>query len=263
MQNRSGNMNQMTIKELEIQGCRTFVCPNISIIEEKGKELSLKDGTIKRAKELAMKYFKDTYRKPHYSSAKHLLPSFICIASIMEGDKRFQKEIADVFDTTNVTIVKWNRIIVETMGLDIECDNIDRDIEVDRDVMVDRKAVKKRTRTAKKYCIYVHPDLDLIEEGGKILGSDSLVIKKAKELAIKYFNNALLKSRNPHSTKIILPSLLYLASIIENDRRTQIDIAMKFNISESHVSTWYKYITNVLGMKIIYGYNKKVLKILE
>ena len=244
-------MNQRTIKDLEIQGCRKFVCPNISLIEEKGKELSLKDGTIKRAKELAMKYFKDTYRKPRYSSARYLLPSFICVASIIEGDKKFQKEIAEVFGTTNVTITKWNRVIVETMGLGIEYNHVIRD----------RKGVTKGTRTTKKYDI--HPDLDLIDEGGKILGSDSLVIKKAKELATKYFNNVLLKSRNYPSTKTILPSLLYLASIIGNDRRSQMEIANKFNIAESHISIWYKDITNVLGMKIIYGYNKKVLKILE
>lgn len=245
-------MDQKTIRELEIQGCRTYVCPNISLIDEKGKELSLKEGTIKRARELAMKYFKDTYRKPHYSSARHLLPSFICVASIMEGDNRFQKEIAEVFGTTNVTITKWNRNIVKTMGLDIECNNVVRD----------RKRVIRRT-IIKKYDINIHPDLDLIDKGGKILGSDSLVIKKAKELAAKYFNNVFLKSRNHSSTETILPSLLYLASIIENDRRTQMEIAMKFNISETHVSTWYKDIIDVLGMKIIYGYKRKVLKVLE
>lgn len=246
-------MDHKTIRELEIQGCRTYVCPNISLIDEKGKELSLKEGTIKRARELAMKYFKDTYRKPHYSSARHLLPSFICVASIMEGDNRFQKEIAEVFGTTNVTITKWNRNIVKTMGLDIECNNVVRD----------RKRVIRRTRTTKKYDINIHPDLDLIDKGGKILGSGSLVIKKAKELAAKYFNNVFLKSRNHSSTETILPSLLYLASIIENDRRTQMEIAMKFNISETHVSTWYKDIIDVLGMKIIYGYKRKVLKVLE
>ena len=41
------------------------------------------------------------------------------------------------------------------------------------------------------------------------------------------------------------------------------DIAIKFNVAESHVSVWYKNITDVLGMKIIYGYNRKVLKVLE
>lgn len=246
-------MIQKTIRELEIQGCRAYVCPNINLIDEKGKELSLKEGTIKRAKELAMKYFKDTCRKPHYSSARYLLPSFICVASIMEGDNRFQKEIAEVFGTTNVTIVKWNRDIIKTMGLDIECNNVVRD----------RKSVIRRTRAVRRYDIDIHPDLDLIDEGGKILESNSLVIKKVKELATKYFNNVLLKSRNIPTTKTILPSLLYLASIIENDRRTQMDIAMQFNVAESHVSVWYRDITDVLGMKIIYGHKRKVLKVLE
>ncbi len=236
---------------MEIRGCRKFVCPNISLIDEKGKELSLKNETIKRAKELAVKYFKDTYRRPHYSSAKHLLPSFICVASILEGDKRFQKEIAEVFGTTNVTITKWNRDIVETMGIDIEFNN----------VVSDRKVIRRRGN-AKKHDVHIHPDLDLIDEGGKILGSNSLVIKKTKELATKYLNRVSIKSRNPPYTKVILPSLLYLASIIENDRKTQMEIANKFNISESHISVWYKEITDVLGMKIIW-HKRKLLKILE
>lgn len=246
-------MGQKIIKELEIQGCRTYVCPNISLIEEKGKELLLRDETIKRAKELAIKYFKDTYSKPNYSSARYLLASFIHIASVMEGDDRSQKEIVEVFGTSNVTVTKWNRKIVKTMGLGIEYDN----------AVKQRKRVIRRSRTVNKYDIHIHPDLDLIDEGGKILGSESLVIKKTKELATKYFKNAFSKSRNIPSTKTILPSLLYLASIIENDRRTQMEIAMKFNVAESHISLWYKNVTDVLGMKIIYGYKRKVLKILE
>jgi transcription initiation factor TFIIIB Brf1 subunit/transcription initiation factor TFIIB len=249
-------MSQTTVKELEIQGCRTFVCPNINLIEEKGKELLLKDSTIKRAKDMAIGYFKKTYSRPHYSSAKHLLPAFIYVASILEGDRRFQKEIAEVFGTTNVTITKWYRDIVETMGLTIVCNDTVAD-KKDRDI------TRERAKALKNYGTIVHPDFDMIDEGGKVLRSDPFVIKRAKDIAVRYFNKTWSKSRYIPATKTVLPALLYLASILEKDRRTQMDIAIKFNISESNVSIWYKDITDTLGMKIIYGDDKKVLKVLE
>ncbi len=40
-------------KDLEKDACEKFVCPNMSLIDEKGKELQLKDNTIEKAKELA------------------------------------------------------------------------------------------------------------------------------------------------------------------------------------------------------------------
>jgi len=241
------------MRELEIHGCRTYVCPNISLIDVKGKELSLKDGTIKRAKELAIKYFKDTYSRPHYSHAKYLLPSFICIASIMEGDYILQKKLAKVFGTTNATIVKWNRDIIETMDLPLECSS----------AVKYRKGIRRMALIVRRYDIDIHPDLDLIDEGGKILGSDFLVIKNVKDLATRYFHNASLKYNKLPTTKTILPSLFYLVYIIRNDRRNQIDIAMKFNVSESHISVWYKDIINVLNIKIVYGFDRKVLRIIE
>lgn len=249
-------MNQTTVKELEIQGCRTFVCPNISLIEEKGKELLLKDSTIKRAKDMAIEYFKKTYHRPHYSSAKHLLPAFIYIASVLEGERRFQKEVAEAFGTANVTITKWYRDIVETMGLTI----IFNDAAADKR---DREISIERAKALNKYGTIVHPDFDMIDEGGKVLGSDPFVIKRAKDIAVRYINKAWRMNRNPPTTKTILPALFYLASILENDRRTQMDISMKFNVSGSNVSVWHKDITDTLGMKIIYGDDRKVLKVLE
>ena len=251
-------MDQMDIKDLEIRGCRTFICPNMSLIDEKGKELLLKDRTIKRAKELAMKYFKDTYQRPNFSSARHLLPSFVCIASVIEGDKRFQKDIAQVFGTTNVTIHKWNIEIIKTMGLDIEYS----------DAMKNRKGIVKETikRNRKKYTrsyVYIHPDLDLIDKGGNILGSDSRVIKKAKEIATKYFDRLLSENGSFPAMETILPSLFYLAHIIENDKRIQMEIGIKFDVPESYISKYYNDIKNMLGMKIICGFDGKTLKVLE
>jgi hypothetical protein len=48
-------------KDLDKQACRTFVCPNLALIDEKGKELGLRDATIKKAKDMAIEYFTKTY----------------------------------------------------------------------------------------------------------------------------------------------------------------------------------------------------------
>ena len=243
----------MTNKELDVLACKYFVCPNLVLIDQKGKELQLKDTTIKRAKDMAIEYFKKTYRTPNYSSAKRLLPSFMVVASVLEGDRIFQKDVAEVFGTTNVTITKWYRKIVDTMDLNIVC-HVPDDKK--------RKRVRKITRVVDKYSM-PHPDFDLIDEGGKILGSDRWIVERVKDIAIKYFNKISYMPSCPPTTKTILPALFYLAYIIENDRRTQMDIAMAFDISESNISVWYKNITSVIGLKIIYGCNRKVLKVLE
>ncbi len=112
----------MANKALEIQACKVFVCPNISMIDQKGKELELGDHVIKRAKDIAVEYFKKTYHNPIYLSSKNLMPSFIYIASIMEDDclyKRTQKEISYVFDVGMPTIRKWNKHIIDVLELEI------------------------------------------------------------------------------------------------------------------------------------------------
>lgn len=106
-------------KDLDKQACKTFVCPNLSLIEEKGRELYLKDETIKRAKDMAIEYFKKTYREPHYSSAKHLLPAFTYIASIIEDDRRTQWDIEKVYRINSATIRKWYRDISDVLNIKI------------------------------------------------------------------------------------------------------------------------------------------------
>lgn len=107
------------IKDLEIEACKTFVCPNIGLIEQKGKELSLDDKTIAMAKDLAIRYLKKTYHAPHYSHIKYLLPSFIYIASIYNGNRRMQDRLSEVFGVSNVTIRKWNEDIIDTLELEV------------------------------------------------------------------------------------------------------------------------------------------------
>lgn len=112
-------------RELEIQGYETYVYPVISLIDNKCKELNLKDDTIERAKKMAIKYIKDTYCKPRYTSIKYLLPAFVYLASIINDDKRTQREIADIFMTTESTIRKWYPDIANTLGIKIIANRID------------------------------------------------------------------------------------------------------------------------------------------
>ncbi len=102
-------------KLLELQACRTFVCPNIALINQKGQELKLKEATIKRAKEIAIEYFKKTYHKPKYSSAENLLPSCIHIAALIEGEQLYQFEVAAAFGIVDSTVSRWTKEIAETL----------------------------------------------------------------------------------------------------------------------------------------------------
>lgn len=116
----------MTNKELEIQGCKVFVCPNLKMIYEKGNELLLSEITTKKAEDLAVRYFKKTYHTPKYTSAKFLLPAFIYIASIFESQKkgleherRTQREIAAVFGITESVIRKWYSEITNELNIKV------------------------------------------------------------------------------------------------------------------------------------------------
>jgi transcription initiation factor TFIIIB Brf1 subunit/transcription initiation factor TFIIB len=104
-------------KELELRACKEFVCPNIGTIDNNCKELDLNDNIIKKAKEMAIEYLKKTYHAPRYSHIRYLLPSFVYLASILEGNKRSQMEIAMIFGITITTMRKWNDDIIDTLEL--------------------------------------------------------------------------------------------------------------------------------------------------
>ncbi|MBZ5529590.1 MAG: hypothetical protein LAN71_17045 [Acidobacteriia bacterium] len=53
--------NNCNLEEID---CKTFACPSLNLIDEKGKELRLKDVTIKKAKDMAIEYLKKTYHVP-------------------------------------------------------------------------------------------------------------------------------------------------------------------------------------------------------
>lgn len=233
----------MTAKELEMLGCRTFVCPNLSLIDEKGKELGLREETIKKAKDIAISYFKKTYHRPPYSSAKHLLPSFIYIASVVERERRTQTDIADVFGMSHSTIRKWYNGIIDALDIRIPEEEI-------------KSKVSKRI------------DSDICQEfsneinrEGEELGLKDGTIEKAKDLALRYFEHASFDHYYSY-IKQLPPAFIYTASIIENDRRTQMEVYMVSGVAESIISKWYGDILRILNMKLI-SHNNHMITVLE
>lgn len=212
--------------------------PNLKIIDEKCKELHLRKDTIEKAKDLALQYFKKTYKSPRYSSAKHLLASFVYIAMMLKCEKRYQNEIEEAFGTTHVTINKWYHDIVDTL-----------DIEVDKNVISVSDECKESL------------NLERIDKIGEALHLNSKTIKRAKDLIMEYVEKNIPR---PMYIEHLFPAFIYLASIIENERRRQIDIAMTLNVSEAFISKWYKDIINTLSIRIVCsgkdGHTLKVLK---
>ena len=109
----------MTVEDLEARAYETFVYPNVALIETKGKELGLKDETIKKAMDMATEYIKKTYHNPQYSHIKFLLPGFIYISSVLNDDRRTQRDIARAFGVTSSSIRKWYMHIEEIMEIDM------------------------------------------------------------------------------------------------------------------------------------------------
>jgi len=112
-----------------VEGCKVFVCPNLSLIDIKGKELGLSEDAIKESKELAITYLKKTYHHPKYSSIKKVLPSFIYITGILRynqkglrgsgdrGDHRTQRDVAKVFGCSEANLRKWNMQITTELNI--------------------------------------------------------------------------------------------------------------------------------------------------
>ena len=106
-------------KDLETRAYEVFVYPTLGLIDTKCKELGLRDETTKRAKELAIEYIRKTYHNPDYSHIKFLLPAFVQIASVLNNDRRKQRDIASVFGVTVTSIRKWYMHIVDILNIDI------------------------------------------------------------------------------------------------------------------------------------------------
>lgn len=122
---------------------------------------------------------------------------------------------------------------------------------------------EERKSTKSKY-----PDIgiigmfaDEIDKEGKSLQLKEETIEKAKNLSIKYSEKASNYRYYPHF-KQLSSAFVYMASVIENDRRTQMEVYMVSGVAESFISKWYKDILRVIGMKII-SHNMHVITVLE
>lgn len=106
-------------KDLETRAYEKFVLPSIGSMSKNCMKLKLKDETVVQAKDLALRYIEKTYHQPDYSHIKFLLPAFAYIATLLNDDKRTQREIAEAFGTTESSLRKWYAHIVRLMNIEI------------------------------------------------------------------------------------------------------------------------------------------------
>lgn len=215
------------LKNLEMKGCRTFICPNLNLMEIKCKELNIREDIIERSKSMAFEYFKKTYHKPHYSSARHVMPAIVYVACILEGYKISKVKIAKMFSTSTVTVRKWYVDIMEVLSI---------------------KTLEEDKSEGPKFC--VDSQFCEIDKEGKMLLLKDGTIEMAKHLMSKYFK---IKSFDRHYSRIknLRSGFIYTASIIENDRRRQIEICQVLGVPEAVISNWHCDIMRVLGLRII------------
>lgn len=229
--------------ELEAIGCKTFACPSLALIDEKGKELGLKDSTIKKAKDMAIEYLKRTYHRPRYSSIIHLLPSFVHIASIVEEDDVTKNRITDAFGSSGPTMTKWDKDIMDTLNIRITDNN--------------RSVPEMLTE-------FVEPNFDLMDKNGKLIGLREDTIAKAKEYGLRYFRATYKTYPYINGVEYVFPALLYVATIVKNDRRiSQEYVATIFHTKIHSIGGLVSDVVKVLGMKIIRNNNNHIESISE
>ena len=231
-----------SVKELERQGYKTFICPNISLIDDICKEYHIREDIVERAKNIAIDYFKKTYHNPPFSSAVHVLPSAFYIASRLKGQKRSQRYVATMFGISHVTIKKWYENIM--FVLDIK--SLDKEKEHEKEIEFDN-----------------FKDIELFEisKVGKLLSMRESTIKRAQNMASKYFEKDKNKNYRRFA-RYLRPTFIYTSSVIENEGLRQLDISQRFGLSECVIGKWHKNILKVLGMKII-SHRKRTITVLE
>lgn len=219
-------------KELELLGCKTFVCPNISLIDEKCSDTDIRKDIIERAREIAIDYFKKTYHNPRYSHAKFVLPATVYIACRLKGKKRTQEDIGNMFGVSHMIVKKWYKDIMGELNIELN---------VDRNIGVPRFEYNK---------FDVNDELGEIEKIGNIMQVKENTIDIAKELATVFFEKEKF-IRFCKSLRNLRPAFVYTASIIGNDLVTQLEISHKVGIPESNIAKWHNKVIDALGIKII------------
>ncbi len=235
----------ISVEELEREACKKFVCPNISLIDDRGKELGLRDVTIRKAKDLAVQYFRNTYHSPNYASVKHVLPGIVYIAAKLGREKITQREIAKGFDVSHCTVNKWYKDVMKVLGIEsikklrkLEIPVIEYDIDSDINI---------------RLC----NELNEIDKVGKVLSLEKKTIQKAKDLASQYFETMDFEHCRLHFRNLRY-GFIYAASIIENDRRTQLEISGISGMAESAIGKWYHNVLRVLRLKIISHHDRTI-----
>lgn len=191
-------MEVLSSDELEVIGCKTFACPSLTLIDEKGKELGLTDSTIKRAKDMAIEYLKKTYHRPRYSSFMHLLPSFVHIASMLDKEQIFKSRILDAFGISGATMTKWDKDIIGTLNIKISDSRDNKDnnyplVLISNDDVVENISRKGGSKVYSHYDIAFRHNLPSLLE--MIKSNDEIVVSIsdiAKELGDDFENKSVV-----------------------------------------------------------------------
>ncbi len=99
------------------------------------------------------------------------------------------------------------------------------------------------------YEIFVYPNLDLIDINCKKLDLKDETIKYAKDLATGYIKKTYHQPPYSH-IKFLLPSFVYIATIVRDDRRTQREIAKAFGMTKTLMRKWYVHIKSTMNINI-------------
>lgn len=123
----------MVNKELDLEACRVFVCPNINLVDEKCRENNISPEIIENIKGMLHEYLKATYHYPRYRDVKMLFPAVLYIVTnmkIMNGKKTVDTRgntsygytldfCCSVFGfSTSTTTRKWVRDILKELKID-------------------------------------------------------------------------------------------------------------------------------------------------
>ena len=100
------------------------------------------------------------------------------------------------------------------------------------------------------YEVFVYPNLALIDINCKKLDLKDETIERAKVLAARYIEKTY--HRPPYShIKFLLPAFVYIEALLNDDKRTQSEVAEAFGVTETVVRKWYAHIVKVMEIEII------------
>lgn len=225
-------------KKLDALGCKTFVCPNLKIMESRCNEHNIRKDIIERAKSMASEYFRKTYHMPRFASARHVIPAIVYIACTLEGEKRSKVNISKMFGVSYITVRKWQIDVMKVLNME---------------TLEKQSLIEKKVDVDSQFC-------EIDKEGKALLLKDS-TIETAKYLMSKYFKIENFGRHYSH-IKRLRSAFIYSASIIENDKRTQMEICKISGSSEANISYWYHDVIRVLGIKVI-AHDGHTVKVLE